>query len=78
MDYDNNTCRVLLNREPEWEYTMTEPALSGCITYGESDDEATTMAKEAIELYIESPIEHNEPVPDESSNLVEDRLPANQ
>ena len=47
---------------------MTVPALPGCITYGETVDDAISMAKEAIELYIESLVEHNEPVPDESSN----------
>lgn len=63
------TYRVLLNREPEGGYTVTVPALPGCITYGETVDEAITMAKEAIELYIESLVEHNEPIPDESNTL---------
>jgi predicted RNase H-like HicB family nuclease len=58
------TYRILLNREPEGGYTVTVPALPGCVTYGENVDEAIAMAKEAIELYIESLIEHNEPVPD--------------
>jgi antitoxin HicB len=43
--------------------------LPGCITYGESVDEAILMAKEAIGLYIESLVAHNEPVPDESNML---------
>jgi predicted RNase H-like HicB family nuclease len=63
------TYRVLLNREPEGGYTVTVPTLPGCITYGETIDEAITMAKEAIELYIESLVVHNEPVPDESNML---------
>ena len=63
------TYRVLLNREPEGGYTVTVPALPGCITYGENVDEAIAMAKEAIELYIESLVEHNEPIPDESNTL---------
>lgn len=63
------TYRILLNREPEGGYTVTVPALSGCITYGENVDEAIAMAKEAIELYIESLVEHNEPIPDESNTL---------
>lgn len=66
MDHEINTYRVILNQEPEGGYTTTVPALPGCITYGETDDEALTMAKEAIELYMESLIEHNEPVPDGS------------
>ncbi len=63
------TYRVLLNKEPEGGYTVTVPALPGCITYGENVDQALAMAKEAIELYIESLVEHNEPIPDESNTL---------
>ncbi len=63
------TFRVLLNPEPEGGYTVTVPTLPGCITYGGNVDEAIVMAKEAIELYIESLVAHNEPVPDESNML---------
>jgi antitoxin HicB len=63
------TYRILLNREPNGGYTVTVPTLPGCITYGGSVDEAISMAKEAIELYIESLVAHNEPVPDESNML---------
>jgi antitoxin HicB len=34
------TYRVLLNREPEGGYTAIVPTLPGCITYGETVDEA--------------------------------------
>lgn len=63
------TYRVLLNPEPEGGYTVTVPTLPGCITFGGSVDEAIAMAREAIELYIESLVAHNEPVPDESNTL---------
>jgi len=63
------TYRVLLNREPEGGYTVTVPTLPGCITYGENVDVALLMAKEAIGLYIESLVAHDEPVPDESNTL---------
>lgn len=43
----------MLTKEPEGAYTATVPALPGCITYGENVDHAISMAKEAIELYIE-------------------------
>jgi predicted RNase H-like HicB family nuclease len=69
IDMKQLTYRVLLNREPEGGYTVTVPALPGCITYGETIDEAIAMAKEAIGLYIESLVAHNEPVPDESNTL---------
>jgi predicted RNase H-like HicB family nuclease len=48
------TYRVLLTQEPEGGFTVSVPALPGCITYGESIDHALSMAKEAIELYVET------------------------
>ena len=55
--------------EPEGGYTVFVPALPGCITYGESIDEAWSMAKEAISLYVEELAERGEPVPDDSNTL---------
>lgn len=52
--------RVLLRREPEGGYTVTIPTLPGCITYGDDIPEAVSMAREAIELYIESLMAHGE------------------
>ena len=61
--------RILLRKEPEGGYTVTVPSLPGCITYGADIDEAIKMAKEAIELYIESLEAHGEKIPDENSTL---------
>jgi antitoxin HicB len=47
------TYKILLHKEPEGGYTVSVPALHGCITYGEDIDEAIMMAKDAIGLYIE-------------------------
>jgi predicted RNase H-like HicB family nuclease len=55
--------KLLLRKEPEGGYTVFVPSLPGCITYGENVDEAITMAKEAIELYIEELKDHGEVVP---------------
>jgi len=63
------TYKVLLKKEPEGGYTVTVPSLPGCLSYGESVEEAMNMAREAIELYIESLVAHNEPVPDESDTI---------
>ncbi len=46
--------RILLRKEPEGGYTVIVPSLPGCVTYGETIEESMTMAKEAIELYLES------------------------
>ncbi len=61
--------RVLLNPEPECGFTSTVPSLPGCITYGETVDKAMLMVREAIELYVESLVAHNEKVPDETDTL---------
>ncbi|MEP7198077.1 MAG: type II toxin-antitoxin system HicB family antitoxin [Saprospiraceae bacterium] len=61
--------KLLLRKEPEGGYTVMVPALPGCITYGDNVDEAISMAKEAIELYIEELKDHGEPVPDDSDLL---------
>ncbi len=61
--------RILLRKEPEGGYTVMVPSLPGCVTYGGTIEEAMEMAKEAIELYIESLKEHNEEVPSEDGTL---------
>ncbi|MDL1966270.1 MAG: type II toxin-antitoxin system HicB family antitoxin, partial [Candidatus Desulfofervidus auxilii] len=43
--------RILLRKEPEGGYTVIVPSLPGCVTYGDTIEEAIEMAKEAIELY---------------------------
>lgn len=61
--------RVLLRKEPEGGYTVMVPSLPGCVTCGDTVEEAIEMAKEAIELYIESLKEHGEEVPTEEGTL---------
>jgi antitoxin HicB len=57
---------IILHPDPEQcGYTVTVPALPGCITEGDTVEEAIAMAKEAIQLYIESLIEDNQPIPEE-------------
>lgn len=61
--------RILLRKEPEGGFTVTVPTLQGCITYGETTEEALSNAKEAIELYIESLKAHNEEIPTEENTF---------
>ena len=57
---------IILDPDPDaGGYTVTVPALPGCVTQGESIEEAIAMAKDAIRLYIESLIADGEPVPQE-------------
>ena len=46
-------------------YTVTVPALPGCVTQGETLEEAIAMAKDAIRLHVETLIAYGEPVPEE-------------
>ncbi|MBI4317382.1 MAG: type II toxin-antitoxin system HicB family antitoxin [Chloroflexi bacterium] len=55
--------------EPDLEeggYTVTVPALPGCITEGDTLEEAIAMAKDAIAGYLESLKMAGEPIPDET------------
>ena len=61
--------KILLRKEPEGGYTVIVPSLPGCVTYGETVEEAIEMAREAIELYIESLESNNEQVPTEDGTL---------
>ena len=63
------TYRILLNEEPEGGFTVSVPALPGCITFGDDLNHALEMAKEAIEGYVELLKEQGEPVPDDSKTL---------
>ena len=63
------TYKVLLHKAVEGGFTVTVPALPGCITEGDSLDEALSMAREAIELYVEELQSRGEEIPDDSETL---------
>jgi len=65
----NRTYKINLRKEEDGGYTVFVPSLPGCITYGETVDEAIDMAKEAIELYIEELQDRGESIPDDSNML---------
>ena len=45
---------AIFQKEPEGGYTVIIPSLKGCVTYGETIEEARDAAKEAIESYLGS------------------------
>ncbi|MFZ2360124.1 MAG: type II toxin-antitoxin system HicB family antitoxin [Anaerolineae bacterium] len=51
--------------EPETGYTVTVPALPGCVTHGATIAEAIAMANEVFPLFCESLEAHSEAVPNE-------------
>lgn len=62
------TYKVRLTEEPEGGFTVTVPALPGCVTYGENEEEALSMVKEAIVGYIAVLKEKGDPIPDDSKS----------
>ena len=63
--------KIMLRKEPEGGYTVIVPSLPGCVTYGETVEEAIRMAKEAIELYLESIKKHGKEIPAEDEEVLE-------
>lgn len=58
--------QIVFRPEPEGGYTVLVPSLPGCVTFGETLEEAQTMAKEAISLYVETMRKRNEDVVDDT------------
>jgi antitoxin HicB len=61
--------RIVLRPEPEGGYTVIVPSLQGCITHGDTIEDALQMAEDAIRAYIASMKKHGEAVIDDSKTL---------
>ncbi len=61
---------VLFQPAQEGGYTVLVPSLPGCITEGDTLEEARAMAKDAIECYLESLVKDGLEVPAESESLI--------
>ncbi|MEM6454501.1 MAG: type II toxin-antitoxin system HicB family antitoxin [Acidobacteriota bacterium] len=46
--------RIRLTAEPEGGYTVTVPALRGCVTWGRDADDAVEKARECIDGFHEA------------------------
>lgn len=55
--------RVLIDQDEDGVFIAEVPSLPGCISQGNTREEATANIKEAIELYLESLQAHDEPIP---------------
>lgn len=58
------------DREEPDRYNVRVPALPGCLTYGDSVDEALANAREAIAGFVESLLADGEDVPDETHPVI--------
>ena len=54
---------VILEPQKDGGFTVSVPALPGCISEGENREEALKNIKEAIELYLEVLKEDKKPIP---------------
>ena len=48
--------KVILEKQEEGGYTAYIPSLPGCVSQGETKEEALKNIKEAIELYLEAEV----------------------
>jgi predicted RNase H-like HicB family nuclease len=55
--------RVLIEQDEDGFFVAEVPALPGCVSQGETRQEALDNIREAIAGYLESLEEHQEPVP---------------
>jgi predicted RNase H-like HicB family nuclease len=58
------TYTITLRPEPEGGFTVRVPALPEVVTFGEDEQEALAMAKDAIELVLASRKERGEEIPE--------------
>ena len=53
---------VVIERDEDGRYVAICPALQGCYTEGETEEEVRHLIKDAIRLHVESRIARNEPI----------------
>ena len=51
---------VTFTHEPEGGYTVLVPALPGCVSYGETIEDARNNARQAIALHLENLSAHHD------------------
>jgi predicted RNase H-like HicB family nuclease len=56
---------IIIQDEENAGYTIEVPSLPGCISQGDTLEEALANIKEAIALYIEVLIEDGQPIPED-------------
>ena len=54
---------IVLLADAKKGYTVVVPALPGCVSEGDTVEEALDMVAEAISLYLESAQQHSEEIP---------------
>jgi antitoxin HicB len=60
------TRQVIIHPDEDGGYWVEVPSLPGCVSQGETKEEALENIKDAIQGYIVSLQKHGEPIPDEN------------
>ena len=60
---------VIFEEQPEGGYTVTVPTLPGCISEGNTFEEARANIADAIQLYVEDMIADGEEVPVDTGSV---------
>lgn len=58
---------VILEREPDGGFVVSVPVLPGCVSQGDTREEALANIREAVELYLEDCRASGDPIPQEDS-----------
>jgi antitoxin HicB len=61
--------KIWIRPETDGTYTVIVPSLPGCLTFGDTIEKALEMAKEAIDVYIESLIARGKEIPIEEDQI---------
>jgi len=56
---------VILEKEPDGGFVALVPALPGCVSQGDTREEALANIREAIALYVEDCTAAGDPIPNE-------------
>ena len=62
--------KVILEPSPEGGYTIVVPSLPGCISEGETKEEALANVQESVELYLEPVEDDSDFAPNEETKEV--------
>ncbi len=62
--------KVLLYRDEDGFFIVEVPSLPGCVSQGETRDEALDNIREAISLHIEVLSERGQPIPQDNVEII--------
>ncbi len=68
---------AIFEEQPDGGYTVTVPSLPGCISEGDTFEEARVNIADAIKLYVEDMIADGEEVPTDSRVIVTGQIAVN-